>query len=368
VVKSVGGVAGALLAALVLGACGSSSGAKADAVTTSDPPPAATTVAPTQTPALDLHARGAAAAAVVREFYGAVNAHRFAAAWQRLSPGVQRQFGSLERWRAGYSDTRSTSLSSGVGTASDASHATVDVRLHSVDVDACGRSVTQRFAGTWSLHRVGGRWQATKLSIAKTGGGTLRSASECSSSSPTASDEHGASSLGRSQDSGSADGTGTGRGDERVCYPAIKLDAVRLPAVHLPAVHLPAVTVGNQDLPAQTIPAQTLPAQTIPAQTIPGGCYDAPKSFAIANTTVRTTNYTALDPGYSRTLSTKYWTSTPNVSVPDATAAGFGELNGAGFPKNQYVRPYVRRDGTFVHGYWRNSPSDGLPTCRVISC
>jgi hypothetical protein len=49
-------------------------------------------------------------------------------------------------------------------------------------------------------------------------------------------------------------------------------------------------------------------------------------------------------------------------------AAGFGELNAAGFPKNQYVRSYVRRDGTFVHSYWRNSPSDGLPTCRVISC
>jgi hypothetical protein len=158
------------------------------------------------------------------------------------------------------------------------------------------------------------------------------------------------------------------QGNERVCYPTIKLKAVHLPAVRLPAVHLPAVTVGDQHIPTQTIPAQTIPAQTIPAQTIPGGCYDAPKSFAIGNTTVRTSNYAAVDPGYSGTLSTKYWDSTPDVSVPDPTAAGFGELNDAGFPKNQYVRPYVRRDGTFVHGYWRNSPSDGLPTCRVISC
>jgi len=56
------------------------------------------------------------------------------------------------------------------------------------------------------------------------------------------------------------------------------------------------------------------------------------------------------------------------VSVPAPTAPGFGEFNAAGFPKNQYVRPYVTRTGTLVSGYWRNSPSDGLPTCHIISC
>jgi hypothetical protein len=46
----------------------------------------------------------------------------------------------------------------------------------------------------------------------------------------------------------------------------------------------------------------------------------------------------------------------------------YGEINGAGFPKTQYVRPYFRSNGTYVQGYWRNSPNDGLPTCRIIRC
>jgi hypothetical protein len=56
------------------------------------------------------------------------------------------------------------------------------------------------------------------------------------------------------------------------------------------------------------------------------------------------------------------------VSYPKVHASGYGQLNGAGFRKNQYVRSYLRRDGTFVNGYWRNSPTDGLPTCRIIHC
>jgi hypothetical protein len=43
-----------------------------------------------------------------------------------------------------------------------------------------------------------------------------------------------------------------------------------------------------------------------------------------------------------------------------------GKLNAAGFSLNQYVRPYMRRDGTPVNGYWRNSPSDGLPTHSLL--
>ena len=76
----------------------------------------------------------------------------------------------------------------------------------------------------------------------------------------------------------------------------------------------------------------------------------------------------SLDPAFSPDLGESCWTSASGSSVPDPTAPGFGELNEAGFPKNQYVRPYVRRDGTPVSGYWRNSPTDGLPTCEVISC
>ena len=51
-----------------------------------------------------------------------------------------------------------------------------------------------------------------------------------------------------------------------------------------------------------------------------------------------------------------------------ARSATLGALNRAGYPKNQYVRPYMKRDGSQVAGYWRNSSTDGLPTCRVVTC
>ncbi len=155
---------------------------------------------------------------------------------------------------------------------------------------------------------------------------------------------------------------------ERVCYPAMHLPAVHLPATHLPAVDLPAVRVGSVRVPAQRLPAQSVPGTNIPGQVIPGGCYTVPSAFALTNTTVRFSGYGDIDPAFSKALSSRYWSASPSVNQPDPTALGFGQLNAAGFPKNQYVRPYVRRDGTMVSGYWRNSPTDGLPTCHVITC
>ena len=359
-----------MLAAMIAG-CGDARQNTTTSEQRSDPDPGATTTtaATAPTPTVDLGARGEAAAAVVREFYSAIDAKRFSDAWGRFAPAIRKQLGGLATWQAGYTHTRSTRVDSVSGTASDPTHATVAVRLHSVDQDACRRSVTQRFAGTWTLRRVAGRWQASQLAIAKTGGGALRKASQCTPSSTTQpSSSPSPSADSSSADSPSADRDTSGSSGGRVCYPSIKLETVHLAAVHLPAVRLPAVTVGDVHIPARTIAARTLPAQTIPGRTLAGRCLDVPKAFALANTTVRTSNYDALDHGYSPTLTSEYWDAAPDVSVPDPTAAGFGELNAAGFPKNQYVRSYLRRDGTFVHSYWRNSPSDGLPTCRVISC
>jgi hypothetical protein len=141
---------------------------------------------------------------------------------------------------------------------------------------------------------------------------------------------------------------------------------VHIPATHIPATTIPGTTIGGVRYPAQTYPAIDYPAQTIPGTTIPGGCFDAGAYPAPSQTTIRVSGYSALDRRFSPSLSSRYWGS--GGSVPDYTAPGFGELNDAGFPKNQYVRSYFRRDGTFVRGYWRNSPSDGLPTCRIISC
>lgn len=155
----------------------------------------------------------------------------------------------------------------------------------------------------------------------------------------------------------------------KTCYPRVSVPAVHVGATHIPAETIPATTIGGTTYPAVHLPATNLPAITLPATTIRGGCLDVPKAFALPNTTVRTENYSAIDPSYSPKLTAQYWDADPQgTSTPDPTALGFGTTNNAGFPRNQYVRPYVRRDGTPVSGYWRNSPTDGLPTCRVITC
>jgi hypothetical protein len=181
----------------------------------------------------------------------------------------------------------------------------------------------------------------------------------------------------------------------KTCFPDTYLPAVTLPKVVLPPTYLPAVTlpggcVGDYCYPSRTIPARTIPGRTIPGRTIPGrtiqgACFDTAGSlvkvsgpagveslssdFAPSSLRIRTRNYSALDRRYSSGLTTRYWSRSGRAaSAPDVTATGFGEYNAAGYPKNEYVRPYLRRDGTPVSGYWRNSSSDSLPTCRVISC
>jgi hypothetical protein len=176
---------------------------------------------------------------------------------------------------------------------------------------------------------------------------------------------------------------------KRFCYPGFTVPAVTIPAVTIPAVTIPAVTIPAitipkfcaagtcypaQHFPAQYLPAQHLPAQHLPAQHLPalhvsGACFNLSSSFAPSRTTVRVRNYGAIDRRFSPQVTSSYWRDAGSpVSYPNTYAAGFGGYNAAGFPKNQYVRSYFRRDGTFVHSYWRNSPTDGLPTCRIIRC
>lgn len=163
---------------------------------------------------------------------------------------------------------------------------------------------------------------------------------------------------------------GGGRGTSRVCLPTVRLPAVHIPTTRIPAVTLPAYTdYDGVRHSAQRLPGQTIPGSTIPGRTLKGGCLEVPRDFSPRSTTVLTSGYDRLDADYSDKLTTRYWDRAGRGSlVPDYSASGFGELNGAGYPKNQYVRPYVRRDGTSVSGYWRNSPTDGLPTCHIISC
>ena len=121
----------------------------------------------------------------------------------------------------------------------------------------------------------------------------------------------------------------------------------------------------NARLPAASDP----PATTIPGVNVPPTCYSRSNYLAPRQTTVRVTNYRAVDRSFSPQLSSLYWRPAGRtVSIPNTFATGYGQLNAAGFPRNQFVRGYVRRDGTYVRPYWRNSPTDGLPTCRLIRC
>ena len=71
------------------------------------------------------------------------------------------------------------------------------------------------------------------------------------------------------------------------------------PATTIPATTIPATSVGGVKLPAVHLPGTRLPAVDLPPSTLPGGCVDAPQAFSLPNTTVRMSNYSAVDPKYA---------------------------------------------------------------------
>lgn len=98
--------------------------------------------------------------------------------------------------------------------------------------------------------------------------------------------------------------------------------------------------------PGVDVPTVHLPALTIPGKEIPG-----------------------IDSQFSLALSIAYWRQTgDSSSVPSHAARGFGQVNAAGRVTNQYVRPYLRSNGTFVPGHWRYGKADGQRTCKIIRC
>jgi len=178
---------------------------------------------------------------------------------------------------------------------------------------------------------------------------------------------------------------------KQVCWPGVDVPPVHLPALTIPGKEIPAKelplptipggclgdtcwkgpTMPVVTIPAITIPAVTIPAVTIPGYTIPARCYDTDKTEAPApsKTTVRVRSYNRIDSQFSLALSIAYWRQTGNSSsVPSHAARGFAEVNTAGHVKNQYVRPYLRSNGTFVPGHWRYGNADGQPTCTIIRC
>ncbi len=163
--------------------------------------------------------------------------------------------------------------------------------------------------------------------------------------------------------------------------PAVIIPGKEIPPKELPLPTIPGGCVGDTcwrgpampvvTIPAITIPAITIPAVTIPAVTIPARCYDTDKSDVLppSQTTVRVRSYSRIDSQFSLALSIAYWRKTgDSSSVPSHAAEGFGQVNAAGRVKNQYVRPYLRSNGTFVPGHWRYGKVDGKPTCKIIGC
>jgi hypothetical protein len=99
---------------------------------------------------------------IVRAYYAALDAGRFARAWARLTPAVQARFGGFDHWRAGYA----TTLDHIVDAVQTQPGGVVRLTLTATDRTPCGGTTTRQFAVTWQLHA--GR--ATALSAAKLAG------------------------------------------------------------------------------------------------------------------------------------------------------------------------------------------------------
>jgi hypothetical protein len=108
-------------------------------------------------------------AAFIRSYYAALDEHRYADAWTRLSPAVKARFGTFAHWSGGYATTLvSRPEDVRVTPAADGS-ATVRHSLVARDRTACGGTLEQRFAITWRLAPAGAGWTVASLSATTAG-------------------------------------------------------------------------------------------------------------------------------------------------------------------------------------------------------
>lgn len=82
----------------------------------------------------------------VWSFYAAVGDRRYDEAYEFLSP-AQQASNPFDRWKAGYANTQSIEVETAPGSTPNE----VRIVLTSVDSRPGGGTVTQRFAGTWTL-------------------------------------------------------------------------------------------------------------------------------------------------------------------------------------------------------------------------
>jgi len=111
----------------------------------------------------------AAARDFVRDYYAAIDAHDFTAAWDMLLPDVQDAFGDFESWKKGYATTVSQAAD-GLRITPAGTSAIVGLTLRAGDRGACGKVAERRFAVTWWLVRTDAGLRATAASARKISG------------------------------------------------------------------------------------------------------------------------------------------------------------------------------------------------------
>jgi hypothetical protein len=109
---------------------------------------------------------------VVRDYYAAVDSSLYRQAWGLLSPALQAEQGGFDAWRDGYSSTLETKASDVEASNVSRRSATVALSLKAIDLDECGDTVEQTFAGTWTLERESQRFLGAVFDVAKIAGGT----------------------------------------------------------------------------------------------------------------------------------------------------------------------------------------------------
>jgi hypothetical protein len=178
VVRSTATAMAVAASVVALSACG---GAGQSTASTSSSPTAAGVVAtdaragdsqapsPAPAPSPDY---GQQAKRAVRGYYGAIDSADYSGAWSRLEGPIHAAMGGFATWERGFDSSVSTQVISAVTLAATRTRAEVAVSLRSVDVDACGSRVTQRFKGVWRLERPNGRWLAERIVMRKTSGVT----------------------------------------------------------------------------------------------------------------------------------------------------------------------------------------------------
>jgi hypothetical protein len=161
------------IAAIALGAlaCGSDE----SSTSVSDATPVGSIEKPPQPPGLTL----LRAKRAVERYYQSVDQGNFATAWALLTRDPRIEFGGFGTWRDGYDTSTGTDLVTANVTRTSAEKASVRVRVNSTDVDACGDTVEQSFAGTWAVELVEGIARLTSSDIEKLSGGDPLAAADC---------------------------------------------------------------------------------------------------------------------------------------------------------------------------------------------